>query len=46
MINSTGIYGSSSTIVTYDLYLYEDVEQLKTNVTTVETMTWSLGLLE
>jgi hypothetical protein len=28
MINSTGIYGSSSTIVTSDLF--EDVEQLKT----------------
>lgn len=29
---STGIYG---TIVTSDLYLYEDVEQLKTKVTTL-----------
>ena len=32
-INSTGIYGTSTTIVTSDLY--EDVEQLKTNVTTL-----------
>jgi hypothetical protein len=30
---STGIYGTSSTIVASDLY--EDVEQLKTNVTTL-----------
>ena len=34
-ITSTGIYGTSSTIVTSDLY--EDVEQLKTNVTTLTT---------
>jgi hypothetical protein len=32
-INSTGIYGTSTTIVTSDLC--EDVEQLKTNVTTL-----------
>jgi hypothetical protein len=32
-ITSTGIYGTSSTIVTSDLY--EDIEQLKTNVTTL-----------
>ncbi len=32
-ITSTGIYGSSSTIITSDLY--EDVEQLKPNVTTL-----------
>jgi len=32
---STGIYGTSSTIVTSDLY--EHVEQLKTNLTTLTT---------
>ena len=32
-ITSTGIYGTSSTIITSDLY--EDVEQLKPNVTTL-----------
>ena len=32
-ITSTGIYGTSSTIVTSDLY--EDIEQLKTNKTTL-----------
>jgi phosphate uptake regulator len=34
-ITSTGIYGTASTIVTSDLY--EDVEQLKTNLTTLTT---------
>jgi hypothetical protein len=34
-ISSTGIYGVNSTIVTSDLY--EDVEQLKTNLTTLTT---------
>ena len=33
MINSSGIYGTSSTIITSDLY--EEVEQLKTNVRTL-----------
>ena len=33
MITSTGIHGTSLTIVTSDLY--EDVEQLKTNLTTL-----------
>ena len=34
-INTTGLYGTSTTIVTSDLY--EDVEQLKTNLTTLTT---------
>ena len=34
-ITSTGIYGVNSTIVTSDLY--EDVDQLKTNLTTLTT---------
>ncbi len=34
-ISSTGIYGVNSTIVTSDLY--EDVEQLKRNLTTLTT---------
>ena len=34
-ITSTGIYGVNSTIVTSDLY--EDIEQLKTNVATLTT---------
>ena len=34
-ISSTGIYGTNSTIVTSDLY--EDVEQLKSNLTILTT---------